>query len=234
MASFRRKVKKELKKPDEFFSVTSQVINFIEQNQKLVSNVLIAVIVISGMTAGYFYYRKSVLVSGEKDLYAASKELDVIGNDNIQKSIADLEKIAQGYSVAQIRGKAELELARLYLDSARYDSAKTEFEKVADSVGADSTLGSVAQFGLANTLIQQKKWGDAIEILKRMDEKNYPISKGEVYFALARAYREKGDSKNSLEYLKKLSNLYPDLLQNASIPEEAIEAYSKKIGPYNF
>lgn len=231
MASFRRKVKRELKKPDEFFSVTSQVINFVEENQKLVSNVLIGIILLSGLTAGYFYYRKSVITTGAKDLYAASKNSDGNGKSDPSQSIENYEKMVNGYSFSEIREKAELELARLYLDSGRYDAAKTQFEKVVDSVNADSTMGGVAQFGLANTLIQQKKWEEAIQILKRMDEKNYLISKGEMYFSLARAYREKGDSKSCLEYLNKLSNLYPELLQSVSIPEEALEEYSKKERP---
>ena len=100
MSIQRKRLRKELHKPDELLTAVGRIFRFAEKNQRAVVSSLLGIIGISVLiVAGIYYYRTSIL-SGERDLFYANRTLDFesIDLDQIDRSIENFQKIVDGYS----------------------------------------------------------------------------------------------------------------------------------------
>lgn len=229
MTTQRRKTRKALKQADNFITTSARAIDYLEENQKTVVWTLVAIISVCLIIAGVIYIRKSLIKRGEGDLFAAyqqSLESKEAGNTQENKKVIEsYKKIMEGYSVKDIRVKGQLELGNLYFQNEEYELAKSSFETAADSVSPDTTFGGVANLGLAKSLIQLGQDDRALEILLKMEGEEYLVSKAEVYYYLAHAYKNKGDSVKSMEYLKKISEFFPEFLPSVSLSKDSLEVF---------
>lgn len=229
MSIQRKRLRKELHKPDELLTAVGRIIGFVEKNQKAVVSSLLGIIGISVLIAAGIYYYRTSISSGEHDLFYANQILNFesIDSDQIDRSIENFQKIVDGYSFSEIRIKAQMELGNLYFRQGNYEKAKFSYEDVVKTVSEESSYRGIAQLNLANSLYQMDKTNEALELLLELKDGEFLVSRAEVFFSIAQVYRKQGNSEKSLEYLKKISDLFPQFFRSVSLTEEKIEAYSK-------
>lgn len=131
----------------------------------------------------------------------------LVGLGKTDKAIVEFGKVRKNYAaVGEVVAKAELQLARLYLDRRNYGAATQRAQYVIQEYG-HSDLAPEAQLLLGDIALKQGRRRTAIAAYEKVCEK-YPKSREavEAQFKIAKIYR---DEKNYGEAAK----AYRDLLR---------------------
>jgi tetratricopeptide (TPR) repeat protein len=232
MSLARKKFKRDLHKPDELITVTARAVRFIEEHQKLVISILLGIIGICILVMGGIYFYRSTITQGERDLFHAGQTLnpDRKESDELPRAIENFQGVLNDYSFSRIRVKAQLELGHLYFRQGDHEKALSMYQEVVQTASPDSSVRGIAMLNLARSLAKLGREKEALTWLTDLERGGYLVSRPEVLYSIAQVYRQQGNAEKSLEYLKKVSDLFPQFLRGISLSEKAIEAYSKS-GP---
>jgi len=120
-------LKLTIKEPDEFITFSMRVLNFAQENLKIIITVVVAFLIAG---SGWVYYQKQQVARQEKaaELYQAS-----IGRftSDIPGLLKELEVIVQDYPGTGGAVQARLLMANLLYQEKRYPEATAAFEALA-------------------------------------------------------------------------------------------------------
>lgn len=225
MAKKKRVTRKELlKEPDEFLTLSSKIIRFAQNNQRLVNCVGIGVVVV---LLGFFAYRYLSGLS-EQRAYAlfeqgfshymaqplgqAQDAPDPVSRDNF---IQVLEKYP---STKAARLTAPL-LADTYAKSGDYDKAIELYNKALEDFPGEPGLRAILWNGLGYALEGKKDYKSAAEAFRRITTLPGDFLKAEAYFNLGRMYELTGDKEKASAAFKQVAEAYPDSMHGAMAKE---------------
>ncbi len=142
----------------------------------------------------------------------------LVGLGKTDKAIAEFSKVRKNYAaVGDVVAKAELQLARLYLERHNYTAATRHAQSVIQKYG-HSDLAPEAQLLLGDIALEQRRSKTAIAAYEKVCEK-YPKSREavEAQLKIAKIYR---DEKNYRDAAK----AYKDLLRiSGNIGKQLLE-----------
>jgi tetratricopeptide (TPR) repeat protein len=190
--------KQELKEPDKFQVMFSQVVLYLAENRKkfyAAGAVFIAILVIAG---AWFLYDLDVEKSAQqlytRAYYAATGE----GATGIYKNV--LEK----YPRSRVAVLTNYQLAGLYYHQKDFDAASRHYEAFLQKTPDKSDLKTIAYMGLGHCYEAKKDFKNALAAF----EKAASSKTGDVFAGLndqniARVYEAMNDRAKALEYYQK-------------------------------
>ena len=206
----RRLTRKKLKQ-DEFVSVVDEIVNWIIDNWKPLAAGIGAVCAI-----GLLWWGISSWKGGKEDAAAWALHQAVVAYQEAQAAGQDtagtrekFEVVLEKYGSTAQADVARIYLARMDFDAGKVDEAKAVLEKVAarhrgDAIGTAATLDLV-RFRVAS--------GQASEVVKELqamalgtDDRLPPDV---ALYELAQAYLAEHDTEQAREYLRKLTEEFP-------------------------
>jgi tetratricopeptide (TPR) repeat protein len=190
--------KHELKEPDKFQVMLSQVVLYLTENRKkfyIAGAVFIAILVIAG--AWYLYdldMEKSAQQLYTRAYYATTGE----GTTGIYKDV--LEK----YPRSRVAVLTNYRLAGLYYHQKDFDAAIRHYEAFLQKTPDKSDLKTIAYMGLGHCYEAKKDFKNALVAF----EKAASSKTGDVFAGLndqniARVYETMNDRAKALEYYQK-------------------------------
>jgi tetratricopeptide (TPR) repeat protein len=210
----------------ETLSKTEQ---YIEENRKMLSLILGAVVVI---IAGYLIYEKMYIGGKEKDarsqMYVAenyfrtdSLRLAIEGDGNFP----GFRELADNYGSAPSGNLAKLYLGMSLLRSGKYDEAIDALE----SYDGDDVMTSVlALVGIGDAYIELNKTDDAIGYYEKASKKNVNnFTTPYALFKLGGAFETAGKYSDAVEAYEQLKNEYPTSAEGREIEKYIARAKAK-------
>jgi tetratricopeptide (TPR) repeat protein len=189
----------------------SKTEHYIEQNRKMLSLILGAVVVI---IAGYLIYEKMYIGGKEKDarsqMFTAesyfrtdSLRLAVEGDGNYP----GFRELADNYGSAPSGNLAEFYLGMSLLRTGKYEEA---IEALESYNGKDEVTTVLALIGIGDAYMEQNKTEDAISYYEKASKKNINnFTTPYALFKLGGACEEAGQYSEAAEAYEKLKADYP-------------------------
>lgn len=190
------KKKDELKKPDEFISLSTKAINYAKQNEKKVLVISVLVIVVIMFISFFTYYVKNSDASGYQYLsQALEKENDVKAKKELLLKVKNMKfSSASKY--------ASFFLAQIYDNEKNVKLAKTELEK-AFSI-KDPYFRGAAYVYMVNLLLKENKLDEALQIIeKEINETQKPF-KDELIYRKSTILEQKNNHVEAKKLYKEL------------------------------
>jgi tetratricopeptide (TPR) repeat protein len=212
----KRLTRKELlKEPDEFFTLTGQLINWVKANPKPITyggGVLLAVIAI---ILGYGYYQKN-RASVAADLLGKSLAQygQLVANGGEAKALAtvgpDFERLIDKLGGQPAGRLGCLLYAHFNLKAGEFRKAAELYQKALRSFAREPSLAPIILNGLASAYQAAGDTSLAIgtyEKIVALDVKTYTDS---ALFELGGLYAKAGQTEKSREMYERLTANFPD------------------------
>jgi tetratricopeptide (TPR) repeat protein len=208
----KRKIrKKELKKPDEFITLSSKVIVWCQDNTRLLAAAAAVVAFLLIATSGFFVFRASRETKA-RSLYEQAVALypaDSTGNVGplaYAASAAKLEEVKQRYGSTTVGINASVDLGNIYFQQAEYEKAITCYNDYLQSTDLTHSLHDQVLESLGETHEAKGAWQEALEVYHRLASEGTPVYKIQAQLYLGRVYESIGDQQEAMtryqNYLK--------------------------------
>ncbi len=207
MAKKRITRKELLKKEDEFISFSNRVSQFIIAHAKalryLAYSVALIIILVIGIGLYYRHLNKKALVAYNNAYKAlvADSSADIT-QENIQRSIEELERLIREYGWTKMATLAIAQLAYLKFDQGKFDEAISLYQTYLEKERLGSIYRSMAHFGLAAAYEAKGEHQPAITSLMRIVDGENSFLKEEALFTLGRLYALSGQPEKSKEVFR--------------------------------
>lgn len=195
------KKKEELKKPDEFLSLSKRLLNYAKENEKqvLIASVLVILLVLGISFFGYYYKNNNAL--GYQYLANALEK------ENDLKAKKELLLKVKNMSLSSASKYASFYLAQIYDAENNIQLAKAELEKAFDI--KDGYFKGAAYVLMTDILLKENKTDEALKnIEKALAEVKKPF-KDELLYKKASILEQ----KNNIAEAKKI---YKELIKSNS------------------
>ena len=192
--------KQELKEPDKFQVMLSQVMMYLAENKKklyIAGGVLAAVLVIAG---GWYLYDLNMEKSAQK-LYA--RVYDTAAGDGAAV-VGIYKDVAAKYPGSRAAALANYRLGNLYYEQNDFDGAVKAYEAFLQRAPDKSDLKTLAYMGLAYSYEAKKDFKNALAAFeKAATGKAGQVFEGMNNQNIARIYEALNDRVKALEYYQK-------------------------------
>ncbi len=215
MAKKRITRKELLKKDDEFISLSNRVAQYVsahaKQIQYIILTIMIIVVIVIGVSLYFRHLNKKALAAYNLAYKMLVSDLSPeTAQDNIKRSIAELDKLIKGYGRTKMATLAIPQLAYLKFGQGKYDEAISLYQTYLKRDKSSSMYPSMAHFGLAAAYEAKEEYQSAISHLKKIVEDENNILKEEAMFSLGRVYALSGQQETSREIFKDFVNQFKE------------------------
>jgi predicted negative regulator of RcsB-dependent stress response len=207
--------KELLKKDDEFISLSNRVAQYVSAHLKQIQYVILSIMIIIAIGIGInFYFRhldKKALAAynlAYRNLMSDSSPEST--EDNIKRSIEELEKLLKKYGRTKMAALALPQLANLKFRDGKYDKAIALYQTYLERDKPSSIYSSMAHFGIAAAYEAKGEHQSAISHLKKIVDEGHSSLKDEAMFSLGRVYALSGQSEMSREVFKEFVNQFKE------------------------
>jgi predicted negative regulator of RcsB-dependent stress response len=215
MAKKRITRKELLKKDDEFISLSNRVAQYVsahaKQIQYIIVIIMILVVIVIGVSLYFRHLNKKALAAYNLAYKMLVSDLSPeTAQDNIKRSIAELDKLIKGYGRTKMATLAIPQLAYLKFGEGKYDEAISLYQTYLKRDKSSSIYPSMAHFGLAAAYEAKGEYQSAISHLKKIVEDENNFLKEEAMFSLGRVYALSGQQEMSREIFKDFVNQFKE------------------------
>jgi predicted negative regulator of RcsB-dependent stress response len=207
--------KELLKKDDEFISLSTRVIEYVSAHAKHVQYLILSLMIIVAIIIGINLYLRNLNKKALTAYNLAYKNLvsDVspeIKEDNIKKSIEEIDKLIKKYGWTKMATLAIPQLAYLKFGQGKYEEAISLYQTYLKREKSDSIYRSMAHFGLAAAYEAKGDHQSAIIHLKTIVDGENDFLKEDAMFSLGRIYALAGQTETSREIFKDFVNRFKE------------------------
>ena len=198
--------KKDLKKPDEFFTLSERAVNWVRANQKKAIAIgcclaLAIVIVIIG---------RMVYVSNQNTKRIAFQEAaNMAAAGKSDQAIEAFNKFLAKYSGSDLAPLASLRLGRLYYTKGEYDKAIEQYEKAIPHLKGYSDFYPLAVLGVSAAYQSKGDKEKAVKELLTIKDKPTNYLNEETLLQLTLLYHEIGDAEKAKSTGEELMKEFP-------------------------
>jgi tetratricopeptide (TPR) repeat protein len=234
--TFKRKItrKQFLNQPDQFISTSQHIVEFIQQNTRLITSILIGVfclLVFGGL--GYLYLNRvkrgaQKLEVDALDIYhqplLTTKDIEIGRRgfkneaERYQASLPRFQQIKDEYGWTQNGQRAMLYIADCYYGLGEFKKASEVYNQYLAEYPEDKLMGFIVRQNLGYVSEAQNQLDEAINHYQQALEETTSQAGFQLYLNIARCYELKQDWQQAL-------NTYNDGLaafpESRSIPEIA-------------
>ncbi len=214
--TFKRKVtrKQFLKQPDEFITTTQRLVEFAQQNTRLVSFVLIGVVCL------LFFGGLGLLYSNKKKGEARDLETKILHlyhrpvltaeelttgksgfrskEERYQVSLDQFQQLLDKYGWTRSGQRALLYIGDCYYGLKKFDNAKEIYEKYLAEYPDDKLMGYLVRRNLGYVSEAQGKLDEAISYYRQTLKQETDLGGLQLYLNIARCYELKQDWQQAL------------------------------------
>jgi predicted negative regulator of RcsB-dependent stress response len=207
--------KELLKKDDEFISLSNRLSQYILTHAKPIKylgySLAIIIIVVVGIGLYYRNLNKKALAaySGAYKALVSDSSAETT-EENIQRSIEELDKLIRKYGWTKTATLAIPQLAYLKFDQGKFDEAILLYQAYLKKDKSSSIYRSMAHFGLAAAYEAKGEHQSAIHALNRIVDGQNSFLREEALFSLGRLYELSGESGKSKEVFKDFVDQFKD------------------------
>jgi predicted negative regulator of RcsB-dependent stress response len=211
-----------LKQPDQFLSSTDKAMLFFTNNRSTVIGTILTIVVGGLSLVGYQNYQQSQTMKFEA-MYFDMEEIIKIEDAKGSNPESQLLNIRDQISDKSHRNRASLLLADVYFHNGDFDKAKSTYQDIRNN--SQDLNYQMANVGLAYTHEALGNYNKAIDLFKLAIDTNdnYPLF--QVYWSLARCYKNNKDTSNALLILREMQIKYSGKAESEKI-ENQIKQFS--------
>lgn len=217
--------KQEIKKPDAFLKLASELTAFVSKHRGAVIGVLLLGALSSAGIGIYVYYQDTVEASAQEALFQARKklrpELSIpLGqqapattakklNDD---SINELNQVMTKFPKSRAAVVAAIELSQAYLDENKGTDAVTAIKKVNPSVSSSDILYGIYKYQLGKALSASGQCDEAVSHLNAIANSNGPASvfKSGALLQTGLCYESMKQTEKAIEIYERVSKEFSD------------------------
>jgi tetratricopeptide (TPR) repeat protein len=218
--------KQLLKEPDEFFTTTGRVLEWVKAHTKEtiygLCAILGALIIISGYR--YFDVKRAASASDLLGKTLNTYQIETAKSDAVQalgKVEADFKRLISDYSGQPAGRLGLIYYAHAGLAARQSDTAIDLYQRAMGHFGGDPSLTNILSLGLGAAYEQKGDTAAAIVQYEKIAQGASQANKPDALFRLGRLYKAAGQKDKSVEAFKRLSNEFPDSIYAAPAAEQA-------------
>jgi tetratricopeptide (TPR) repeat protein len=206
--------RKELKR-DEFIEATKEAENWLEENWRLVLQILGIVAVVGLLVGGWFWYAKhnreqavSLLDEGMQT-YRTAEGGGFADTAGLESALTSFDAAAQKGGSAPVGRVADYYRGATLFRLGRYDEAIAALQRVADRAETPSLAGSASAL-IAEVHVARGDREQAIAVLEALvdaEPPTYPVD--QALLELGELYQEAGDGERARELWQRILDEYP-------------------------
>jgi tetratricopeptide (TPR) repeat protein len=198
--------KKDLKKPDEFFTLSERVINWVRDNQKkaIAIGCCLAVAIVIAIIGRMVYVsnRNTKRIAFQEASYTAAA-------GKSDQAIEAFNKFLAKYSGSDLAPLARLRLARLYYTKGEYDKAVEQYEKAIPHLKGYSDFYPLAVLGVSAAYQSRGDKEKAVKDLLTIKDQPTNYLNEETLLQLTLLYHELGDAEKAKSAGEELMKKFP-------------------------
>ena len=214
----KRKIrKKELKKPDEFITLSSKIIIWCQDNTRIVIGVLASVAVLIAITSAVFLF-KARRETKARGLYEEALSLYQVespsnaGAIDYSMAAAKLEEVKQRYRSTKVATNVLIDLGNIYFQEGDYEKAIACYTDFLQRTDVSHPLHDQALESLGETYEAKASWQEAVEVYQRLASEGAPVYQAQAQLYLGRVYEAIGDKQKAMTHYDNYLNDSPALI----------------------
>ncbi|MBI4639782.1 MAG: tetratricopeptide repeat protein [Candidatus Tectomicrobia bacterium] len=222
MQAKRRIRRNQLKEPDQFLSRSAKAILFVEEHSQEVLYGTIAILLVLGLTLGFFVYQ----VQKEEQanfLFSQAREAHSRESRSSEKFVElarPYQELIQQYPGTKGAFLSQLYLGHLSFEAGEYEKAVEAYRTLVNHRGSDQLLESMARLGLGYALEAQGKCEEALPFFQAVTKDQETYGKEEAYLATGRCSEKKGDIETALKVYTETLEKFPRAVWGEAIREK--------------
>ena len=207
--------RKKLKEPDEFITVSSQLLHFVMEYKIQILSVLGVGVALALFFSVITYYsnraenKASALLEQTKTRYET-----MIKENGMQKAKHEISKdfnfLAEKYPKTVAGKLAMVNYANICYANKDYDKAITLYEKAFEAFNNNQPFSNLILSGLGYSHEGKKDYNMAAKSFEMIASGSNAVMKDEAIFNLGRLYALMGDDNQSAEAFKKIISEHAD------------------------
>ncbi|MBN2008460.1 tetratricopeptide repeat protein [candidate division KSB1 bacterium] len=207
----RKRLTKRQMKEDKLVTYYFKSVDYINQNSKLVTGILLGIIAIVVISYFVVHSRQAAEMNASVELSKAQAELQ---NGNKETAVAVLRAMINNFSGTENAGRGVFYLANIQYESGEYDEALSLYKKYIDDYGDDVIIASSSYSGAAACYEQKADYVNAAKFyLKGADKYAISFEAPEQLMNAARCYKLADDKTKAKQVYQRLIDDYPDARQ---------------------
>jgi tetratricopeptide (TPR) repeat protein len=202
----KRKIRrKELKKPDEFITLTGRIMTWCRENVRFVGGAAAAIGLFLLLSSAVLIFKanreaKARALYGEAiALYPAG----VAGGANVAEyvaTIAKLEEVKQQYGSTTAATSARIDLGNAFFQSGDYDRAATCYLDFIERTDSKHPFHDQVLVSLGETYEAKGSLEKALEIYQKLAREGASIYQSQAQLHLGRVYEALGDQEKAVTH----------------------------------
>ena len=211
----KRKIKrKELKKPDEFITFSARVLEWCNENLRIVYGVALGSALILIIVGLAFLY-KTNREAKAKDLYQKALALYPTGSpgrDNpseYAQATTVLEELQQRFGSTTVGATALVDLGNIYFERGAYDKSILCYNDFLQRTDGSHPLHDRVLVSLGETYETKESYEQAIEIYQLLGKEGAPAYQAQAQLYLGRVYEAMGDKSKAMVHYDNYLNESP-------------------------
>jgi tetratricopeptide (TPR) repeat protein len=199
----KRIPRRELKKPDEFVTLTSRSIRWCMENKGLLLRGSLAAAAVILVVAAVFVYqgyreRQARLLYNEALALEAPATGE--GGSNLEATLAKLKEVRERYASTKVAPMALADLGDIYLRKENYDEAVACYQGALKGLDGRSAIYGLVLENLGTAYEAKGAWDSALETYERLGREGTPVYQRQAELGLGRVYEAKGDRAKALSH----------------------------------
>jgi predicted negative regulator of RcsB-dependent stress response len=207
--------KELLKSQDEFMTLTSRAIKFVQEHRRKFDYLGMAILGLIVIYLGSYAYIRYINKKGLKaynTAYYSAMKIAESSKDQVaaEKKVEDMfEGVVKDYASSKAAKLALPEVASAEFTERKYDEAITNYETYMGKVSENDPYKSLARLSLSVCYEEKGQFDKAIEPLEKIMEGPDDSIKEQAMLSMARIYRLSSKQDKSNEILKQFKEKFP-------------------------
>lgn len=217
-----KRIKRKQLKEDELITTVGKIIRFAKKRSKELFALGVAVVLFILIFAGA---RLLNIQNVKKESRLLSQIIEL--NSKLDETPENVEKLKELAGKGKFSRLAYLFLASYWVEREDFDKAEASLQKIIK--GKKDIFYYQAQDLLAQIYTKRKDFDKAIDIYKKIEEKNpkeYALDV--ILFHQAEAFEQKGDIKKALALYKKVQEEFPQTYFGFDASQKVMKLETKK------
>jgi len=208
----QRVTKKELQEPDFLQEYFSRIVQYAQENRKVIAIVSFSFLGTILIATGWFLFRMNYENNAHRMyLKTYNHYLQVRSAVRETEAIKGYQELLKTYPSSRAAQIALYRLGNLYFQSKLYDEAMQAYRNFIDKSSSDGELIVLAWSGLGYCQEAKKDYAGALASFeKALKMKSGVLFEGILYRDVARSYEQMNDMKNALEFYRKALSVTND------------------------
>ncbi|UCG13428.1 MAG: tetratricopeptide repeat protein [Deltaproteobacteria bacterium] len=201
----RRIKKKDLKKPDEFITLSGKIVTWCRDNKRFGMGVATGVVFLLLFVGGFFLF-KAHREAKARVLYQAALTL-YPDDTSAQASAAEyaaaaskLEELRERYGSTSVAIRGLVDLGNAYFQGGDYDKAISSYQDFLQRADSRHPLRDQVLESLGTTYEAKGSWDDALGAYEQLAREGAPAYQQQAELYLGRVYEALGDRETAMNH----------------------------------